>query len=143
NVAIEGTPRSLHPIVRDDIYRIAGEAMRNAFRHAHARRIEVEIRYDAAQLQVRVGDDGKGIELAVVDEPQPGHFGLPGMRGRAGRGGAGGGGGGLEGGRGGGLGTGVALKIPAVAAYATPRPRGRLRPFAARRTRARDRDLAL
>jgi len=112
--------------------------MRNAFRHAHARRIEVEIRYDAAQLQVRVGDDGKGIELAVVDEPQPGHFGLPGMRERAE----------LVGGRLDvwsevGLGTEVDLKIPAVAAYATPRPRGRLRPFAARRTRARDRDLAL
>src|SRR4029453_2865526 len=58
DVAVEGTPRNLHPILRDDVYRIAAEAMRNAFRHAHARRIEVEIRYAERQLQVRVRDDG-------------------------------------------------------------------------------------
>src|SRR5262249_11088850 len=38
NVVVQGTPRNLHPILRDDIYRIAGEALRNAFRHARARR---------------------------------------------------------------------------------------------------------
>jgi signal transduction histidine kinase len=42
-VVVEGTPRDLHPILRDEIYRIAGEALRNAFRHAQARRIEVAI----------------------------------------------------------------------------------------------------
>jgi signal transduction histidine kinase len=41
-VVVEGT-RDLHPILRDEIYRIAGEALRNAFRHAQARRIEVAI----------------------------------------------------------------------------------------------------
>ena len=46
HVEVEGAPRNLHPILRDEVYRIAGEAMRNAFRHAHAQRIEVEIRYD-------------------------------------------------------------------------------------------------
>src|SRR5262249_24994983 len=45
DVTVEGTPRDLHPIVRDDVYRITGEAVRNAFRHARARRIEVDIRY--------------------------------------------------------------------------------------------------
>src|SRR5262249_28611566 len=39
DVAVQGTSRDLHPIVRDDIYRIAGEAMRNGFRHAHARHV--------------------------------------------------------------------------------------------------------
>jgi signal transduction histidine kinase len=34
------------PIVRDEIYRIASEALRNAFRHAEAQQIEVELRYD-------------------------------------------------------------------------------------------------
>jgi len=83
DVAVEGTPRNLHPILRDDIYRIAGEALRNAFRHASAHRIEVVVRYDPKQLQLRVRDDGKGIDPAFVDEPRPGHFGLPGMRERA------------------------------------------------------------
>ena len=60
-VAVEGTPRDLHPILRDEVYRVAGEALSNAFRHAHARRIEVEIHYEEKQLRLRVRDDGKGI----------------------------------------------------------------------------------
>src|SRR5262249_9152070 len=44
-VQVQGTSRELAPLVRDDVYRIASEALRNAFRHAHAARIEVEIRY--------------------------------------------------------------------------------------------------
>ena len=38
SVAVEGRTRDLHPIVRDEIYKIAAEALRNAFRHAHAGR---------------------------------------------------------------------------------------------------------
>jgi len=84
NVRLEGTPRSLHPIVRDEVYRVTGEAMRNAFHHAEAQRIEVEIRYDERQLRVRVRDDGKGIDpkLLSADGPE-GHFGLHGMRERS------------------------------------------------------------
>ncbi len=58
-VAVEGTPRNLHPILRDEVYRIAAEALRNAFRHAQARQINVEIQYDDRQLRLRVRDDGK------------------------------------------------------------------------------------
>ncbi len=60
NVAVEGTSRDLNPILRDDVYRIAGEALRNAFNHAQARRIEVDIQYDKRQLRLRVRDDGEG-----------------------------------------------------------------------------------
>ena len=81
---VQGTPRALHPIVRDEVFRIAGEALRNAFRHAAARRIEVELRYDVAQLRLRVRDDGKGIDAEVLRaEGREGHFGLGGMRERA------------------------------------------------------------
>ncbi|MGO9932194.1 MAG: two-component regulator propeller domain-containing protein [Steroidobacteraceae bacterium] len=83
-VEVEGTPRNLHPIVRDEIYRIAGEALRNAFRHAEAKQIEVELRYDERQLRLRVRDDGKGIAPGyLAGEGRTGHFGLPGMRERA------------------------------------------------------------
>jgi ligand-binding sensor domain-containing protein/signal transduction histidine kinase len=83
-VEVEGTPQSLHPILRDEIYRIAGEAVRNAFKHAQARRIEVEVRYDERQLRVRVRDDGKGIDAKYLNEDErPGHYGLRGMRERA------------------------------------------------------------
>ena len=78
DVAIHGTPRTLRPIIRDDIYRIASEALRNAFRHARARRIELEIRYDDRQFEVRIRDDGQGIDGAVLDGHRAGHFGLDG-----------------------------------------------------------------
>ena len=35
----------MHPLLRDDIYRIGREAMTNAFRHSRAQEIEVELKY--------------------------------------------------------------------------------------------------
>jgi len=83
-VVVEGESRDLHPILRDEAYRIASEATRNAFRHSGARRIEVEICYDDRQLRVRVQDDGKGIDPKILDGGgRDGHYGLPGMHERA------------------------------------------------------------
>ena len=80
-VHVEGTPRDLHPILRDEVYRITGEGIRNAFRHADAKQIEVEIQYDDKRLRVRVRDDGKGIDPKLLsDSEREGHFGLRGMR---------------------------------------------------------------
>jgi signal transduction histidine kinase len=120
HVAVAGTPQALHPILRDDVYRIMGEALRNAFRHARARRIEVEIQYDVNQFEVRIRDDGAGINSAVLEAQPAGHFGLSGMRERAELMG-----GGLEVWSEVGVGTEVDLKIPAATAYATPGRRGR------------------
>jgi signal transduction histidine kinase len=84
SVEVEGAAQDLHPILRDEIYRIASEALRNAFHHAQARRIEVEIRYDPRQLRVRLRDDGIGIDADVLrQEGREGHFGFRGMRERA------------------------------------------------------------
>ena len=83
-VIVEGTPRNLVPLVRDEAYRIAGEALRNAFQHAQAELIEVEILYDKRQLRVRVRDNGKGIDPKVLAEGgREGHYGLAGMHERA------------------------------------------------------------
>jgi len=114
-VAVEGEAQNLHPILRDEIYKIAAEALRNAFRHSQARQIEVEIRYDNEQFRLRVRDDGKGIDPAILSsQSSKGHYGLPGMRERAA----------LIGGK---LvvwsevdaGTEVELRVPASTAYAT------------------------
>ena len=70
-VAVEGETRDLHPIVRDEIYKIAAEALRNAFRHARAKRVEVEIRYDNEQFRLRIRDDGKGIDPSASRRPGP------------------------------------------------------------------------
>jgi signal transduction histidine kinase/streptogramin lyase len=83
-LTVEGDARDLHPLLRDEIYRIACESLRNAFRHAQAQQIEVEIRYDDAQFRLRVRDDGKGLDAAILSGQEPvGHYGLPGMRERA------------------------------------------------------------
>jgi signal transduction histidine kinase len=83
-VQVEGKSRDLPPIIRDEVYRIACEALRNAFRHAHAKRIEVEIHYEQRNLRLRVRDDGKGIDPKVLDGGgRAGHHGLPGMHERA------------------------------------------------------------
>src|SRR5262249_30480675 len=83
-VRVEGATRELVPLLRDDVYRIAGEALRNAFSHAQAHRIEVEIHYDSREFRLRVRDDGKGIDATVLaGDGRPGHYGLPGMQERA------------------------------------------------------------
>jgi signal transduction histidine kinase/ligand-binding sensor domain-containing protein len=83
DLEVEGVPRRLNPVVRDEAYRIAGEALRNAFWHAHARRIIVQIRYDKRHFQLTVRDDGKGFNEDTMQRQPSGHFGLPGMRERA------------------------------------------------------------
>ena len=45
-VAVEGQRQALDPILQDEVYRIARELLRNAFRHGHASQIEADIRYE-------------------------------------------------------------------------------------------------
>jgi signal transduction histidine kinase len=83
DVQVEGATRNLKPIVRDEAYRIASEALRNAFHHSKAQRITVKIRYDKRQFSLRVRDDGRGMDETTILRGQAGHFGLHGMRERA------------------------------------------------------------
>jgi signal transduction histidine kinase len=119
HVTVEGEPRPLHPILRDDIYKITAEALRNAFRHAEATDVDVEIRYDRQQFRLRVQDNGKGFDAALLPrQAAAGHYGVPGMRERAV----------LMGGTvtvwsNEGAGTAVELCIPSRTAYVKPRER--------------------
>ena len=79
----EGPPQRLHPIIRDDVYRIGREALLNAFRHSGATRIEVGVERDARRLRVLVRDDGRGIDAEVLRAGRDGHWGLSGMRERS------------------------------------------------------------
>lgn len=115
-VQVEGTPEELNPVVRDEAYRIAAEALRNSIRHADSKIIEVEIRYDEDQLTLRIRDDGKGIDTAVLEkEKAPGHWGLRGMRERSKLIGAS-----FEIWSKPGFGSEIELKIPATIAYGKP-----------------------
>jgi signal transduction histidine kinase len=83
-IAVEGMARAVEPLVRDDVYRIAREALRNAAQHAGAQHIEAELHYGEHAFTLRIRDDGIGIDATVVREGQrAGHWGLQGMRERA------------------------------------------------------------
>ena len=112
-VSVQGTPRALHPIVREEVLLIGREALGNAFQHSGAKDIEAEVTYDDAALHVRVRDDGRGISASVLQSGgTPGHYGLIGMRERARKLG-----GQLEIWSRPGAGTEIALRVPAHVAY--------------------------
>lgn len=114
-LAVQGDTRVLHPLVLEEAYRIGREALANAYHHAAARKIEVEVTFDSAQLRIRIRDDGKGIDGDVLANGVPGHWGMTGMRERAQKLGAR-----LLIRSGSGSGTDVELDIPGAVAYDSP-----------------------
>jgi signal transduction histidine kinase/ligand-binding sensor domain-containing protein len=82
-VIVDGQSRPLHPVLRDEVYRIGREALVNAFRHSRANNIEIELEYAPSQLRVLVRDNGCGIESDTLLAGREGHWGLRGMRERA------------------------------------------------------------
>ena len=84
-VLVEGRPRNMDPLIRDETYRIAREGLRNAFRHSKANHVECELNYSETFFHLRIRDDGQGIDWAILEAgTRPGHWGLVGMRERAG-----------------------------------------------------------
>lgn len=79
----QGEPRDVHPLVRDEVYRICREALANAFRHSNAEMVRVELRFLAEVLEVEIRDNGEGIDEETRLHGKPGHFGLPGMQAHA------------------------------------------------------------
>jgi signal transduction histidine kinase/ligand-binding sensor domain-containing protein len=83
-IMVEGTPRNVHPTVQANLLSIAREALLNAFRHARAKSVELDIDYSRRMLRLRVRDDGVGLDSKLqIDGRRTGHYGLPGMRERA------------------------------------------------------------
>lgn len=87
-VVVDGEVREMEVSAREEIYRIGREAIVNAFRHAAAESVEVELFYAPRKFRMRVRDDGRGMEPQVLEAGKPGHWGLAGMRERARRFGA-------------------------------------------------------
>jgi signal transduction histidine kinase len=129
-VIVEGERQKLVPMIQDEVYRIGREVLRNAFRHARAHLIEVEIRYDESQLRLRIRDDGTGMGPKVLrDSGRAGHWGLPGVRERAQAVGAR-----LDFWSEAEAGTEVELSIPAAIAYEKLRSRSRRKLFRSRKS---------
>ena len=85
SVVVDGQPRPLHPLLRDEVYRIGREALINAFRHSQAKNIDLELKYSPSHLRLVVRDDGRGIDPQILAEGRDGHWGLSGMREKADR----------------------------------------------------------
>jgi signal transduction histidine kinase len=84
NLSVTGKSKDMHPIARDEVYRIGDEAIRNACLHSGGHRIDIELVYDENML-FRVRDNGKGIDPKTLQAGRAGHYGLTGMRERAAR----------------------------------------------------------
>jgi signal transduction histidine kinase/ligand-binding sensor domain-containing protein len=82
SVSVRGQSRDVHPIVRDEVYRVGYEAIRNAFAHSRGSRLEIRLDY-TSDLALVVADDGIGIDPITSEKGKDGRFGLRGMRERA------------------------------------------------------------
>ncbi len=123
-LVVEGPVRDLHPILRDEVYRIAREVLRNAFAHARAHHVEAEITYSERLFRLRIRDDGRGIPPDILEAGRSGHYGLSGIRERARQIGAS-----LDIWSGGGTGTEIDLSVPGSIAYGKTPGRPRLQLF--------------
>jgi len=79
---VNGNFREMHPVVRDEVYRIGYEAIRNSCAHSGADRVEITLEY-THDLTLSISDNGIGIDSKIVEKGKTGHFGLPGMNERA------------------------------------------------------------
>ena len=84
---VSGTAPELPEHIREEVVRIGREALLNAFRHAEASMVRLEISQSPVSVEVDISDDGRGLpESAVMTADTPiraGHWGLIGMRERA------------------------------------------------------------
>ena len=83
-LTISGTPVELDPIITDEICRVGYEAIRNAFVHSCATRIEVQLAY-SEDFTLIVRDNGRGMDSTTASRGRDGHYGLQSMRERAAR----------------------------------------------------------
>jgi signal transduction histidine kinase len=78
-----GAYRALAPGTEREVLRIAQEAIHNVKKHAGAQRLWVQLKYEAAAIELQVRDDGKGGAPDQAQASEHGGFGLTGMRERA------------------------------------------------------------
>ncbi|WP_266168772.1 sensor histidine kinase [Dyella subtropica] len=83
-VTTTGVEKPLCPPACDEVVEIVREAMRNAFIHANAKLIDIDIRYELQTLRIAIRDDGRGIQANTLRQGRlDGRWGLVGMHERA------------------------------------------------------------
>jgi signal transduction histidine kinase len=84
-VTVKGRPRPLHPIIRDEVYRIGREALINAFRHSRTKSVGVELKYSVRHLRISIRDDGGAIKDQAMRTEREEPVEMARLRVRAGR----------------------------------------------------------
>ena len=82
--SLVGKASEMHPIVRDEIYRIGYEAIRNAYMHSKATHLTVDLVY-GRDLSLRIFDNGCGIDFAALEQRGSAPSGLKRMKEQAAR----------------------------------------------------------
>jgi signal transduction histidine kinase len=84
---VTGETVQLPEHMREEVVRIGREALLNAFRHASASVVRLDIAQSPERLEVEVTDNGRGLPESAAKGAEtpvrPGHWGLIGMRERA------------------------------------------------------------
>jgi len=80
---VTGNDDARAPKIDNELLRIGQEAITNAVRHSGARRIHLEITFDADAVTLGIDDDGCGLEGERTVNDDDGHYGLTTMRERA------------------------------------------------------------
>jgi signal transduction histidine kinase len=113
SVDTAGQERPIQTLVEDEVFCIGREALSNAFTHSRACAVSLSIEFGRDLLAIRVRDDGRGMDQAVLAAGhRPGHWGLVRMAERAANIG-----GKLEIRSAAGAGTVVTLTVPALLVY--------------------------
>jgi signal transduction histidine kinase len=81
SVSTQGKELPLDPVVADELFKVGREAISNAFRHAQAKTVRVELEYRNRDVKLLIRDNGLGIDgRLLIEGKKAGHWGLPGMR---------------------------------------------------------------
>jgi signal transduction histidine kinase len=86
-LSVTGECIEMNSTIRDEVYRIGCEAIRNACKSPGANYLKIALTYDQ-DFRLQVEDNSKPIEPIIAEEDNDGHFDLGGMQDRAERFGA-------------------------------------------------------
>ena len=82
-LTVHGSARPLPAAVDLAAHRIIQEALTNVLRHAHARTVQLDLRYEPSQVVIRIRDDGTAASPGQAGSNGREGHGISGMRGRA------------------------------------------------------------
>jgi len=82
-VIVEGRERPLNAVTGHEVLQVGRQAITNALQHAHARKIHVLLSYGERHFELRIRDNGRGINEETLNLQRPGHYGIAGMKERA------------------------------------------------------------